>query len=688
MKRKLNELSVLFIFLLIFIISFQAEGIITIDSRSFINGVTIYVDDDNIFGPWDGSQEHPFRYIQDGINFSINGDTVFVYNGIYNETLSINKSIILIGEEETILDGMYENINVNVLSENVTIQNFTIRHSGGYTGNAALMLHSNNNRIQNCTIYRTRIGIYANNSSFNKIDNCTLHNNDEGILLFSSDTNDIERCILARNSIGIHFEYSSNNCITYSYLYANGRSCFFNGSCSIDIVRCNISDNSVNHGGMFVRNCSNIVINNCIMRHNGAGVSIAESNFIFILNCSLLLNTHYAIWMDQSCSNVSVKNCEIINNLRFGIYKPSACTCDITGNNIYGNTLYGAYAKHSHCISKHNYWGSPLGPSYTDFGQGDRITFSPGRIHYRPWCRMPYEDIGTDWRYNEEFMNKSCEDPIIKQIIFNDNDSDNDGVPDWWEEKWGYNPNSWNNHSFLDPDEYGLTNVEECYTDSYGSHPFQKDIFLEIDWITTHTSTSNKPAEEMMQEAVEVFEQHQIRLHIDVGALEGGEEIPYVSNFSFSKLNELYWDYFLHNDLNNPRKGIFHYGIVCDYGPDVNFPFIGWNHLDSFLISAQLLQDMFPRFTRDQLIMGAAIHHLGHTLGLLADTHEGIDNLGTLQILSLQWLKYHNYKSCMNYYYKYKTLSYSDGTHGFGDFNDWGHLDFSFFKDSHFEYQK
>ena len=120
----------------------------------------------------------------------------------------------------------------------------------------------------------------------------------------------------------------------------------------------------------------------------------------------------------------------------------------------------------------------------------------------------------------------------------------------------------------------------------------------------------------------------------------------------------------------------------------MNFPFIGWNHLDSFLISAQLLQDKLPKYSRERLIMGAAVHHLGHTLGLLADTHGGIDNLGTVQLLSFQWLKYHNYKSCMNYYFKYKTFSYSDGTHGFGDFDDWQHLDFTFFKNSHFEWPK
>ena len=33
-------------------------------------------------------------------------------------------------------------------------------------------------------------------------------------------------------------------------------------------------------------------------------------------------------------------------------------------------------------------------------------------------------------------------------------------------------------------------------------------------------------------------------------------------------------------------------------------------------------------------------------------------------------------------------LDYSDGTHGYGDFDDWDNLDFTFFKNTHFEWPK
>ena len=60
----------------------------------------IYVDDDNIYGPWDGSIEYPFKYVQDGINKSLSGDIVFVNNGYYVENLIISRNIHLTGEDK------------------------------------------------------------------------------------------------------------------------------------------------------------------------------------------------------------------------------------------------------------------------------------------------------------------------------------------------------------------------------------------------------------------------------------------------------------------------------------------------------------------------------------------------------------------------------------------------------------
>ena len=54
-----------------------------------------------------GSGEGNYSKIQDAIDNSSNGDTVYVYNGIYYEFILINKQITLRGEDKnnTIIEG-------------------------------------------------------------------------------------------------------------------------------------------------------------------------------------------------------------------------------------------------------------------------------------------------------------------------------------------------------------------------------------------------------------------------------------------------------------------------------------------------------------------------------------------------------------------------------------------------------
>jgi len=72
-----------------------------ISSGKISSNKIIYVDDDNINGPWDGTEEHPYLTIYDGINVSTDNDTVMVLNGIYHDfEIHIDTSIHLKGEDK------------------------------------------------------------------------------------------------------------------------------------------------------------------------------------------------------------------------------------------------------------------------------------------------------------------------------------------------------------------------------------------------------------------------------------------------------------------------------------------------------------------------------------------------------------------------------------------------------------
>ena len=439
--------------------------------------------------------------------------------------------------------------------------------------------------------------------------------------------------------------------------------------------------------GFFFTGCRDLDFINCNIVHNGIGLKISNSDDIIIKNCNIIWNTHCGIRANDS-KNVIIKNCEIIKNFRYAIKSVNG-NCKIIYNNIFNNYVYGVNSKSSFCNARYNWWGLITGPAITNFGIADRITRFSGKVTYVPWLLKYNSKAGTDWEIDEFFTKIELPNDLHKKITIPGIDTDNDGAPDSWEIKWGYNPNIWDDHEKLDPDEDALNNLEECYTDKYGSSPFHKDLFIEFDWTTTsQKDESNKPPQNQLELMKSAYENHDITLHVDCGNLGQGEEISSKSFFPYNEIRDIYWDYFLHNDLDNPRKGIFHYCFICDKGPGGGFSVVGWNHLDCFAISASLLKEGFPRYSRGRLIVSTSMHEAGHTLGLFVDDFGGIDNLESGFPFDINYWRFRNYKSCMSYRYTWDIMDYSDGTHGKVDFDDWSNLDFSFFKNSHFEWPK
>lgn len=679
MLKKILSVITILLFLII-----NTNHIIA-DKSASIKTEIIYVDDDNINGPWFGTLENPYNKITNALENATSGDTIYVFEGAYYENIVIEKRISILGENQTIIDGNYNNFVIKIKHDSCVIRDLIIRNSGGFNQDSGILVESGNNLINGCEFYRTRIGLKINKDK-NDIKNCIFHTNGNGVYLEKINNCTIAKTCFYHNAIGLNVEKSNSIDIKNCSFQVNGISCLLNDSQNIQIQHSNICNNSANLGGIFTYKSKNILIENNYFYHNGAGMHIFSSENMTVKNSDFLENTHFAIAIRPISKNVNITKCIIKNNYRYGIYVEKNNICNISENNINQNYLYSIFSKSNKCTARNNHFGRLLGPTITDTRKGVRINLHVINIKIFPWKIKPIIDAGLDHSTHEFDNIKTPFFSEKQKFKLSGEDTDSDGIPDWWETKYGYNTLIYDDHWNIDEDEDGLNNFEECYTYDYNSSPFKKDIFFEIDWKKNpESSQTNKPPEEQINTLIEIFKQHDITLHVDIGDLGGGEEIPsYDSVFSFSKLIDLYWNYFLHNDLNNPRKGIFHYGVVCNYCPDLNFPFIGWDHMDSFAISSEWLQELYPQKTRGQLIVGAAVHHLGHSLGLLADKHYGIDNTGTTKIFTKQWCKYNNYKSCMNYNYKYDMFSYSDGANGLNDFNDWRNLQFDFFKNCSF----
>ena len=119
-----------------------------------------------------GTGPNNYTTITDAVSNANNGDTIYVYPGSYTEHLTINKEIILLGEnrENTLIDGGASNNVIKITANNVTVSGFTLHHGS--------------------------IGIYSINAENHTITNNKMLNNWEGVGLLNIDNAIISYCLI------------------------------------------------------------------------------------------------------------------------------------------------------------------------------------------------------------------------------------------------------------------------------------------------------------------------------------------------------------------------------------------------------------------------------------------------------------------------------------------------------------
>ncbi|MCK5038651.1 MAG: right-handed parallel beta-helix repeat-containing protein [Thermoplasmata archaeon] len=257
-----------------------------------------------------------YTAIQTAVDDANPGDTVYVYSGTYRETTIINKTVSLVGEDQTVtvVDGNGTADVIHVSSDWVNVTGFTIMNGGRFTGNSGIELQS----VQHCHI--------ASN---------TLLNNSFGIRLLSSANNSIAQNSAFNSSNGIRLESSSNNTIINNNASLNQ---------FIGIYLIESNDNSVientafgNIGpGIAVEESINNIIEANNALHNDHGIRLSRSSDNLVANNTLSSNIFTGIRV-YSSSDVTIQNNTIVNDPtvteRFlGVESYNSNSLTITGN--------------------------------------------------------------------------------------------------------------------------------------------------------------------------------------------------------------------------------------------------------------------------------------------------------------------------------------------------------------------
>jgi parallel beta-helix repeat protein len=322
--------SVVFCFLIV-----SSMLIFPIQSDASQQDEIIYVDDDNTDGPWEGSFEHPFQYIQEGINASMDGDTVFVFDGNYQENLLISVSIVLQGNNKstTIIDGNSKNNSaITIICDFVYITGFTISNGPiGIDLKGSCKTTIFNNLIQNNNLYGLRLNHFSN---YNIIENNIIHNNSWAGINFhdSSDNLVIDNNINDNDDQGIIIFSSRDNRIIHNSIRDN----VIGISLENDVCNISIIDNEFYRNGIKTRNS----LSDCLL-HTVVNNTINEKPLVYLQKKSNLVINNAGQVLLIDCNNVSIQNLDIIS-LNIGIFLLESSNCSITNNNI-SQCKYGMY---------------------------------------------------------------------------------------------------------------------------------------------------------------------------------------------------------------------------------------------------------------------------------------------------------------------------------------------------------
>jgi len=336
-----------------------------------------------------GSGAGNYTKIQDAIDNATDGDTVFVYNesSPYNESIVIDKSISLVGEDkETTIINANDNINVIKINEDyVNIKNFYIYGNKGIyltSDNSVISNNifdiedksiecesgkSNNNIISSNEFYGSGIrqicAIHLLESNYNYINKNYVHtylengfyivgdNNiiSENLFLYDNEENPYE---LEFGDIVItgNFNEIFNNNLTLMITYSSITAITLKGVSSNNIIKGNtINDGSNEHysDGIEISNgCTNNVISNNKISTCLNGIIINEYSCDNEILYNLIIDCYVGVYINEHSTKNVISNNNLWNNERNAMFSDASLD----------NTWDG------------NYWDKPRAFLYPIFG--------------------------------------------------------------------------------------------------------------------------------------------------------------------------------------------------------------------------------------------------------------------------------------------------------------------------------
>jgi nitrous oxidase accessory protein len=323
----------------------------------------------------------PTQSIQAAINAAQPGDTIQVQAGTYNENLTLNKSLTLIGLNKPVVRGTGKGSTIIVTADNCTMQSFIIEHCGSdlQQEDSGLLLKSNRNRIADNELRDILYGIYLLKSEGNTIERNTIRGRAElemgdrgaGLHLWNSANNTLTDNTITEARDGLYIQNSPGNLVARNRVTQTRYGLHYMSSDDNKFADNIFSDNIAGAAIMYSKRIElrrNAFINNRGFSSFGilfqdCDECITENNFIINNACGVFLE---ALRKSRFANNVIAEN-----DVAMQIYS-SASGCEFSGNNFVENlSLLQLVGRETDTRWRQNFWSDYDGYDLDSNGTGD-----------------------------------------------------------------------------------------------------------------------------------------------------------------------------------------------------------------------------------------------------------------------------------------------------------------------------
>jgi parallel beta-helix repeat protein len=312
-----------------------------------------------------------YSNLQSAITAANPGDTIKVCAGTYSESLIVNKSIILTGNNATydaIVDTAPSTNAITVTSSNVNISWLKVQGASNYPY-AGIRVNANSVNLSNNWVTSNWDGITLGASSNNILANNNASGNAEtGIYLNSASNNNTlaNNNASGNNYYGIHLQDSSNNTLTN-----------------------NNASNNLGIGIVLAFSSNNNLTNNTASNNPWVGIYLQGSNSNTLMGNNA--SSNYGGILFSSSSNNTLTGNNIFNNTNNGTAIRSGSTNNLLNyNNIYNNPWNLNLTQSQSVNATYNYWGTTdcvaISASIYDYQDNS----SNGNVSFQPFLNADY----------------------------------------------------------------------------------------------------------------------------------------------------------------------------------------------------------------------------------------------------------------------------------------------------------